>query len=329
LNKLIKPAIKLIFLALISYFIWDKVDLGQIKKFLSVPYIFMAIVGGWILNILLTIFRLNCLLKLVGRRVQIWGLIESVMSSIFVGSLVPGIIGTDGAKFYFIKKLDPTIEMRQLALVLIVDRLLGLMALLFWCSLSGLILIFFFKESYGKKIFILIYLPLCAMLILLFSIRLFSFLIKKFPHFNSRNYVVKLIADGSEIFNQCISIKFFEGMFFNLMAVLILLLALVYMGVSLTLNPSIQDGAVQFFLIPLVLFSAMIPLTPFGIGVAQVTMASAYALFGLSESTGIAVSTASQIGLLFVTLLFGGVFFMRSGQKITRLRDAGDHKCKY
>lgn len=325
MSNLIKPAIRLTFVAAISYFIWDKVDIEQIKKFLSEPDIFMAIVGGWALNILLTIYRLNCLLKLVGRRLEMWGLIRSVMSSVFAGCLLPGVIGADGAKFYFIKKLDPAIGKRQLALVLIVDRLLGLMALLFWCSFSGLILIIFFKETFQEKLLIFVYLPLCVMLVLLFSIRLFSFFIRKFPHSDSRFNVIKLLADGAEIFNQCVSKKFLKGMFFNLIAVLVLLLALVYVGVSLTSNASIQDSATQFFLIPLVLFSAMIPLTPLGIGVAQVTMAGAYALFGLSESTGIAVSTASQIGLLLVTAVIGGGFFMVSGQKFSRLRDSGDN----
>jgi uncharacterized membrane protein YbhN (UPF0104 family) len=70
--------------------------------------------------------------------------------------------------------------------------------------------------------------------------------------------------------------------------------------------------ALQFFLIPLVLISSMLPLTPMGIGVAQISMAGAYELFGLSSSVGVSVSTLSQLGLLMVSLIVGGICFLLS-----------------
>ena len=66
----------------------------------------------------------------------------------------------------------------------------------------------------------------------------------------------------------------------------------------------------QLFLIPLVLISAILPLTPMGVGIAQITMANSYSLCGLDESVGVTVSSISQLSLLLLSLLIGGSFFI-------------------
>lgn len=67
---------------------------------------------------------------------------------------------------------------------------------------------------------------------------------------------------------------------------------------------------------------SMIPLAPLGIGLAQLSMAGAYELFGLPASTGIGVSTASQMALLLVTLIVGGsIFMVNSSSKSDPIRN--------
>ena len=71
----------------------------------------------------------------------------------------------------------------------------------------------------------------------------------------------------------------------------------------------------QFFLIPLSLIASMLPITPMGIGVSQVTMAVAYKMYGLDPSVGVTLSTLSQMGLLIVSVVIGGAFFIVGKRK--------------
>ena len=322
MNNSIKLIIKSSVIILIFIYIWDKLDFNQLKKFFDSPGIFLLLIFSWIINILLTIFRLFLILVSIGRKISFIGLVKSCTSSMFVGNLLPGVVGADAVKFLYIKKLDPEIGKTKLALILLMDRLLGLIGVLFWCSIGGLLLLIFYQNNISPSLHFLLYLPgilLALCLLTLFSLYAYF---RKFPYTKFNGKFDAIFMELSAIITSCNLRQFALVMGANLLAILLLLLALVYMGVFITSSPSFEDGMIQFFLIPLVLFSSMIPLAPLGIGLAQLSMAGAYELFRLPASTGIGVSTASQMALLLVTLIVGGsIFMVNSSSKSDPIRN--------
>jgi hypothetical protein len=103
---------------------------------------------------------------------------------------------------------------------------------------------------------------------------------------------------------------------YNLTAVFILLAGLVLVGSQLHIQQTGEAKAIQqFFLIPLSLITSMLPITPMGIGISQITMSVAYKMFGLDSSVGVNLSTLSQMGLLIVSLVIGGAFFIVGKRK--------------
>lgn len=320
MNNLGKVILKSSIVILIFIYIWDKLDINQLKKFIDSPGIFLLLIFAWILNILLTIFRLFIILISIGRKISFISLVKSCVSSMFVGNLLPGVVGADAVKFLYIKKLDPEIGKTKLALILFMDRLLGLIGVLFWCSIGGLTLLIFYRNNISTSLHFILYLPSILLpftLLALFSVYAYF---RKFPYSKFNGRFDTVFTELSAIITSCNLRHFLMVMGSNLLAILLLLLALVYMGIFITSSPNIEGGMIQFFLIPLVLFSSMVPLAPLGIGLAQLTMAGAYELFGLSPSTGITVSTASQMALLLVTLTVGGSFFMvNSNSKSDRI----------
>lgn len=310
MNNLTKFFLKVIVISSILFFIWDEVDFNQIKKLFYNPIIFILLIAAWIFNLFLTIFRLYIILLAVGIKLNFFGLIKAATSSMFVGNLLPGVIGADAVKFLYIKRLDPTIGKGKLALVLLLDRVLGLIGVLFWCSVSGLLLYIFYRQDFSGHLQAIFYLPTAILSGVLLLFLLVFIYFKKFSSFKSENKLNKIFQDLSYLAKGFSTRDIILAMVANLIAVFILLMALVYMGISISLNSNLEGALVQFFLIPLVLFSSMIPLAPLGFGLAQLSMAGAYELFGLSASIGIAVSTASQIALLLITLIIGGSVFM-------------------
>ena len=318
MNNLTKLFLKLVVIALILFLIWDKVDIGQIKKLFDNPSIFILLISAWVLNLFLTIFRLHIILIGAGRKINFFSLIKATTSSMFVGNLLPGVLGADAVKFLYIKKLDPTIGKGKLALALLLDRVLGLIGVLFWCSFGGLLLFIFYRQDFSSNLQAIFYAPSAILIVALLFLLIIFIYFKKFSSLKSENRLNRILQDLSFLVKGCGPREFFLAMGANLSAVFILLVALVYMGISISAQPNLEGSLVQFFLIPLVLFSSMIPLAPMGFGLAQLSMAGAYDLFGLQASIGIAVSTASQIALLLITLIVGGSVFLINSKSTDR-----------
>lgn len=319
--KGLKFALKLAFAAFIFWMVWDNVDQSQFKFVLNEPLLLAVAPLCWLLNQLLTTMRLHAVLQALDRPTQLIDVLRANMSSLFVGNLMPGIVGADVVKFFYLKKNDPSMQNSQLFFVLALDRVLGLMAVLFWCSVFG----FCLNSSVfdGRPAFTvwLTYAPagiLAAMLLGLWLLNLFM-------GFASRLNLPTRVRDFLETYQHFRDSRDTRSLVlvltYNLSAVFVVLAGLVVMGSQLQMHEGGEPMvALQFFLIPLVLIASMLPLTPMGIGVAQISMAGAYELFGLSSSVGVSVSTLSQMGLLMVSLVVGGACFLLSKAE---MRQAG------
>ncbi len=298
--------LKIVVAAIIIYLAWDKFNFEQINFVLTNPLLFLIIPLCWILNQILTTLRLHTILRILKRPTRLSDTLRANLSSLFVGNLIPGVVGADVVKFFNLRKHDPLIKKSQLALILTIDRILGLISVLFWCSFFS----FFIARKSSDSTMLLTYLPIAILL----SVFIAVIVLNLFATFLLRFRIPAIIRDLIETCKILVQggekKLLFLMMFYNLLAVLVLLTGLVIVGGKLQLQQSGESMiALQFFLIPLVLVAAMLPITPMGVGVAQITMAGAYSLFGLDSAVGVSVSTLSQIALLGVSIFIGGASF--------------------
>jgi uncharacterized protein (TIRG00374 family) len=307
-----KFILKLSLAAVILWFVWDKFDFGQLRMVLTNPALLAVIPACWLANQALTMLRLHSILQALGRPTRLSDVVQANMSSALIGSLIPGVIGTDVVKFFYLKKHDPEIPHVQLGLILVIDRMLGLLAVVAWCSFFSLLIIVNDDAAAldgSTKLYL--YLPFALLIVSGVGLSIIDVIMRFLSRFN----LPSIASDSVRTYRQLIQSYNRKSLAllitYNLSAVFVLLAGLVFIGGKLQIQQHGEAMAtLQFFLIPLVLIASMLPLTPMGMGVAQVTMASAYNQFGLDSSVGVSISTLSQLGLLVVSVLFGGSFFL-------------------
>jgi uncharacterized membrane protein YbhN (UPF0104 family) len=223
---------------------------------------------------------------------------------------MPGMIGADVVKFFYLKKHDQEMPSVQLALILTLDRILGLVAVLVWCSFFSLFIKIPEASKDARSIYLFVYLPFALLIAGGIGLVALEITVRTISQFKLPSIIHELIRTYQLLVRSYDRKSLVLMMTYNLLAVFILLAGLVYIGGKLQIQQHSEPMvALQFFLIPLVLVSSMLPLTPMGLGVAQITMAGAYDLFGLNPSVGVSISTLSQLALLFVSVVIGGAFF--------------------
>lgn len=314
--------LKLAITAAIICLMWDKIDFEQLHFVGTNPMLLAIIPIVWALNMLLTTLRLHTMLRALDRPTQLSDVFHANMASLFVGNLIPGVIGTDVIKFYYLQKSDPSILKTQLALILTLDRVLGLMAVLILCSVFTFFLPIGFNGTSTNITHLLMYMPITLLLIMLSCLALFDFALGFISQFKLpvviRNFLGIYLQFKQNSSKRLLALV----MMYNLLAVSVLLTGLVMVGGQLQLQQSGDPMfSLQLFLVPLVLIASMVPLTPMGIGVAQFTMARAYELFGLASNVGVSISTLSQLGLLSVSILIGGPIFLLGKKGVKRLNE--------
>jgi glycosyltransferase 2 family protein len=324
--KYIKFSLKLLLAMLIIWVIRDKIKFEQLDFILSNPFLFSIVPLCWFLNQILTSLRLSQLMKLIGSKSTFYDIFNANMSSLFVGNVLPGIIGADVIKYLYIKKNDPYVSTRNLIAVITIDRAFGLMAVIFWSFVFSFFLFFTVGINWLKSnnLETVTLIPTILIVLIMATIFLFKFFFNLFLK-NSSWLFIRFIFDFYNTIFKLPNKKYLIfSLIYNLSAVLILILGLVLIGGAL--HGSFNGHSMymfQLFLVPLVLVSLMVPLTPMGIGVTQITMAGAYSLYGLDSSVGITVSSISQLSLLLISLIIGGLFFLKGRDKFPKNNSIG------
>lgn len=304
-------AAKLALAAAVLWLVWDKFDADQFRLVLGDPWLALVIPVAWLLNQVLTTLRLHALLRALQRPVSAGGVFRAAMASLFVGNLMPGVIGADVVKFFYLHKSDPGMSRGELAIVVGFDRVLGLFAVVFWCALFGAWVAVFQRDLVPDRLLLLQYMPAALLVAMVAGLLLLDTLVRLAGRLPLPGMVRQMNAAYARFRSGGSPRAVAAVLAYNLAAVFVLLSGLVIVGARLLANESGAGlVALQYFLVPLVLIAAMLPLTPMGIGVAQIGMAGAYALYGLEASVGVAISSLSQLGLLLVSLAVGGLMFL-------------------
>ena len=236
----------------------------------------------FILSKILSAYRLNIFFQNISLIIKPFINLKLYWLGMFYNLFLPGGIGGDGYKVYLINK-QHNIKIKLLIQAILLDRLSGLVALLFWVGISLLFLNINPPINLFKNI-------ITSLLLVAFP--LFWIVIRYFFNTFSQSY---LKTSGYSILVQL----------FQIISAYLLLTSL---------------GIKHDFLAYLVLFliSSIVSILPFtigGIGARELTFILGYQYLGINENAAIAFSLMFFVMTAFVSL-FG--FFVKNEIQITK-----------
>jgi len=270
----LKVAIKLLFSALLLFFILRQIDINKLYdalKSINLLYFMLALLFYNISKIISAI-RLNYYLKEVGIDLTFAKNLKLYYVGMFYNLFLPGGIGGDGYKAYLLKK-QYNKKLAPILKALFVDRVSGLVALIF---LAALLFIFSKYAIYPLNYLAIATLILIYPLFYLFSKKSNLFL-KYFKEANILGFVVQFLQLASA-------------------------LALIY---AIDKNLPIVEFLVLFLISSIV---SVLPITVGGVGVRELTFLYGLKFINYSPDIGIAFSFLFFI----VTLIssFFGIFYL-------------------
>ncbi len=252
-------------------------------------------------------YRWKMLLNSLKVNSNIHYLIKSYLVAIFFNHFIPSTIGGDGSRAYDSYKLGND-KAKGLAVVL-VDRLLGLLALLVFVIIS----IFLSVEisQIIPNIYILLFITTGAAAFIIFFILYPP--VKMFYRIKSSK--IKLVSKiGSSFFKLGKAFKKFSNkkkILLNALTLSFLLQANViiyYYIISKALGFDIQ--IINFSLIiPLTIFITMFPFSINGIGIRENALFFFFSFFGIAKSEAIAFAWI-EFGMLLLLGVIGGIVYM-------------------
>ena len=133
-------ALKIVISAALIYFIFSKLDLNQVSAMLKKAkpqYLFLAVLF-FVLSKIAASFRLNLYFHQLGVSLTQGSNLKLYLLGMFYNLFLPGGIGGDAYKGYVIrKKYD--VKTKRLVGALVLDRLSGLLLILFFAGLFALL----------------------------------------------------------------------------------------------------------------------------------------------------------------------------------------------
>jgi len=309
----ISQLLKLAFaLALIYWLIRsDRLDFTSLTKLLKPLYLIpcLACVG---IALSLGVERWRHFLKSQNISIPFYQAFQLSLIGVFFNFVMPGGVGGDLIKGYYITKSSPHAKMAA-AVTVLLDRLIGLLAM---SLIALLVMLFKWETVRSQNELMLIFLLVCgvtaaSMIIwsLIFSRRLYNLgWIEKILKLLPRSQMLLKTYNSVTDYRHSKQV-FFSTLFLSFAAQLFSILFFIFAGRALGYDISATTYLVA---IPIAFMVQSIPLSPGGIGVGQT---AAFFLFNLMQPdagpAGSLTTTAHQISLLslFLVIRFGGAYF--------------------
>ena len=311
-KKLLSPLIKTLFAVAI---IWWLAQSGKLKfsDFTALLHPVPIFTGLTLLgiNILFTSERWYLLLRNFEISISRFAAFRLTLIGVFFNFVVPGGVGGDLVKGYYIAKHNPHSRMRSIVTVAI-DRLIGLYTMVAM-ALLALLINLEAVEKHSELKFILLFLSLIFAAFSVFWALVFS------RRLSSHPWLLKIIsvspkkAHVESLFTQLSSYSQVKSIFFKSLAIsasaqVIAIGLFVSLGTELGYNHITLST--YFFVVPIGFMVTAIPISPAGVGVGQ---AAFYYLFnlisGFDSPAGSVLVTAFQLNL-FTWGLIGAWFYV-------------------
>lgn len=277
-RKRLITLLKIIFSVLLIYFVFTKIpfkEVWNVLKTINIGSLLLAITF-FILSKLIAAFRLNLYFHQLRIYLTQWSNARLYLLGMFYNLFLPGGIGGDAYKGYVIKKQFDVATKRVVA-ILLLDRLSGLLLLLIYACIAGLMIntkiMSDFKWLFG------LFIVLSAFLFWVLNKRYFAYVFDVYWKSLAYSALVQLC--------QIVCIYF------------------------ILLGFDIQENMLSYIFIFLISsVVAVLPLTIGGIGSREVVFFYGALLLGLQESTSVSISML----FFFITALVslaGGYFHFK------------------
>jgi len=274
-RKLLTTILKVVISAALIYFIFTKINFGDVLKVLKqakLVYLLFAFLL-FVLSKILNAFRLNLYFHTIGARLTQLSNLKLYLLGMFYNLFLPGGIGGDAYKGYVIQKKYQS-GTKKVVSVLLLDRLSGMLLIFIYACILAILLQNQFLEQY--IIFFWIAIPLSLITFWFLNKKFFSYALPAF--WGAVGYSALLQAT-------------------QLLAVVCILKAL-----SITLH-----GIAYLFVFLVSSIVSVIPLTIGGIGSREVTFLYGSKWLELDADTSIAISMVFFLITALVSLF--GIFY--------------------
>jgi uncharacterized protein (TIRG00374 family) len=302
-------------LALIGYVLKSKmVDFSALAGVLWSPANLALSLFFLLLTTIICSYRWFLLTRVQNLNLNFYEVFELMMIGVFFNTFMPGAVGGDLIKAYYIAGQTPQKKTKAIFTVL-ADRLIGLVIIV---GYSAFTLLFFTewvsRQNELKAVALAIwgFTGLCIFFATIFFSPLWDKL--KWVHslFNylSRIEKLKKIIDAGLAYRHHFKIIFYSLL---LSAFSIFLTNIMYSLIAAKLGID-QSMAFYFFVIPLGLTISAIPLLPGGIGVGQVAFYNLFLWLGAPGEQGATLCTVLQIYTILFNCL-GAYYYFKFKKK--------------
>ncbi|MCO4792474.1 MAG: flippase-like domain-containing protein [Bacteriovoracaceae bacterium] len=315
---MIKNLLKFVFAAGIIYWLLKsgKLDLTLVKKSFSAGYYWLGCLGILVVQDIISAFRWKILLEIkTGKKLPVLAMIKLTWIGLFFNSFLPGAVTGDFIKLLYAKDLDPKLTKTFLVTSVLLDRIIGLIGLLF---LLGLFSVVYFSEITGisPQLNKLLYVNSLLFLgVIFFFISLF---LPEKIQLTLRGFAIRIPVIGNKIDNTLEQVWLIGKNKKAVLSCALISMVLQFMNVCALYTvsyPFIEGSlplAYAFTFIPIGFIAVAIPISPAGLGVGHMAFDSLFGYFNISGG-------ANFFNLYFISLvfinLFGFIPYILSGRK--------------
>lgn len=315
----LKNLLKLAFAAALLYFLFrsDAIDLQQIRRALSpqyFPWIFLFFSGA----LFLTGERFRVLLQTQGVHLSVWSSTKLFLIGLFFNFALPGGLGGDVVKAYYLKK-DLGKHSRTSPYTVIFDRFIGLMVMMLMAT-TALLLQYDMIFSNPRLFVVTIFIFGLLTTLILITVATFVRPLREFLH---RLIPTRWGRVHSFLTSAILSFEFYSkdlkrvayGFGLTLMAQTFSIAGFYLTGVAAGANNISLLS--YFFVVPIGLTLSAIPIAPpGGIGVGQAAFLYLFNIYlGYNSTIGPTVITVNQFISISISSL--GLYFYLVRKKAT------------
>lgn len=285
-------------------------DLNILKRLFTPGLIFVSI-GALVLNFYFATWRWQLLLQVQKLTLSRWECFKLNLVGLFFNYVMPGGVGGDVVKAFYIVKDHPSNRMGA-GMSVLLDRVMGLYAMLLMAIVS--LLINFKEVSLSPQLLMIT--KSCIAIFILFTLGLMAAFSKKFralgwqAWLNNFGLGKKLVAAYEAVYSYSHHLGVLGlTVVLSLLAQGMAILLFFWLGQNLGFQE--VSMATYFSVVPLGFIVTAVPISPAGVGIGQMAFFFLFNLFmGHESQVGPSVITAFQV-LNFILGLSGVWFFIQ------------------
>jgi len=316
----------LIAVGLVGYFIHSgRLDLSLLAKIFRPQYLALGI-GLLLVNFLINCYRWMILLKGQNFQLDFMAVLRLNLIGQFFNLAVPGGVGGDLIKGYYLVQGHPERKMAA-AVTVLMDRLIGFVTMVMYSCAALMINFDFVWERVNLRPLVFMIFGLLFGFIFLF-VTAFSKRLKEQVH-----KIFALLPSGQHLQNLYDKLYAYRAARKSLVQSLIISICSQSLSITFFILVGHALGMPQvgweayFFVVPLGMIIMAIPIAPAGIGVGQY----AYFLFfnwylGYESQLGTTSVTAFQIISILLGLPGALIYFTRPHLKVSQMAEAISHE---